>query len=47
MYQLLRIVKEKIRTYIEETKNKLFGIAIALYNFECTFALKRKIIYLS
>jgi hypothetical protein len=44
--KILRIVKERIRTYIEETKNKLFTVAVALYNFRRTFALKRKIIYL-
>jgi hypothetical protein len=44
--KILRIVKERIRTYIEETKNKLFELAVALYNFRRTCALKRKIIYL-
>ncbi len=44
--KILRIVKERIRTYIEETKNTVFTIAVALYNFRRTFALKRKIIYL-
>lgn len=44
--KILRIVKDRIRTYIEETKNTVFTIAVALYNFRRMFALKRKVIYL-
>uniref|UniRef100_UPI0012B63F43 transposase family protein n=3 Tax=Hugenholtzia roseola TaxID=1002 RepID=UPI0012B63F43 len=42
----LRIVKERIRTYIDKTKETVFTIAVALYNFRKTFALKRKVIRL-
>lgn len=31
--KILRIVKDTIRTYIQETKNTVFKIAVALYNF--------------
>lgn len=42
--KILRIMKEKIRTYIQETKNKIFAIAVALYNFRRTWAMHRNII---
>lgn len=44
--KILRIVKETIRTYIQEVKHQVFGIAISLYNLRKTFSNKRKIIYL-